>query len=496
MMKLTEALSTLEGFGWSYVATILMAGVVSYLGMFTVLRRIVFTGVALAQVAAAGVGAAFFVADHPRVSPALARFAATHGATVGSFLLTLLAAFGVRIRPSRERAGGDAIVGLIYVMSAAAAVLLVWRSTRGLAELREILAGEVLLASGGELALLCVALLVVASIHAVNRKHFLLVAYDSEFARTLGIPVGRTDLLFLATFATAVAFALRAGGLLLVFAYLVIPALIGLSLGRRLGEATVVGVASALGASLFGYLLAIVENLPVAQSIALVMVAIYLIAQPIRLSKPLMAIARWGLVASGAASLALVLWFAPGLVQGTEWSGDETVEETHEADEHMHTAADLLARARGHLRGDGSVQERVAAVRTLGALGGEEELTDLLGAMADDEFLIVEAAKHALSRYARRPYGRGQILAKATGDDPELATHAARALAMNGDPDGFDLLMNALGRDDTPVFLKEQVISELRTVTGQSFGFEAFGDDDANAAALEKWRTWLEQNRR
>lgn len=492
-MSWSDVFSTLSGFGWNYLATLLMAGVVAYLGLFTVLRRIVFTGVALAQVAAAGVGGAFFLADHLPASAA--RWVSGFGATVASFLLTLLAALGIRVSPSRGRIGGDALVGFIYIVSAALAVLFVWRSSQGLAELREILAGDVLLTRPDELVFLCVALVGVAAVHWKYRKRFLVVSYDPEFARTLGLDVNRIDLLFLATFATAVAFSLRTGGLLLVFAYLVLPGVIGLTLGRRLGEAKILGVSAALAATVGGYLFAIVENLPVAHSISALLGGMTVLAWLVGSKSLASRLVRTACFGGGLASLGLAAWLLPSVVS----RGDRSTPPpsgAHHGHSHgaHHHDRDEVEVAVGHLRGDGTDEQKIAAADMIGRVGTPEHLPMLLLAYAEETPDVRLAVGEATRAFVTRR-GIEKVRDLTRSDDVELAAQASRVLATLGDPLGPGFLIAVLGRDDAPLLVRDAVLTDLQRVTGQSFGYDSFADPSENAAALEAWSTWWDANR-
>lgn len=497
-MTWKQVMTTLQGFDWNYLSTLLMAAVVSYLGLFTVLRRIVFTGVALAQVAAAGVGTAFFVADSPRLGTTVTRFAGTYGPTLGSFTFTLLAALGLRVRSSRGKVGGDAVVGFLYVTSAALAVLLVWRSSRGHAELREILAGEVLLSSSTELILLAIALITVAAIHVRYRKRFLLVSYDPEFATTLGLRVARIDWLFLATFATAIAFSLRAGGLLLVFAYLVLPGMIGLTLGRRLKDSTIVCVSVALAASLGGYLLAIVEDLPVGHSISALLGLTYVAIQPCRWVPALAAPVRWILVGSALLSIGVAVSLLPSALKKISASAPTSQESPR--DPHAshatgnHSRAERIATAVGHLRGGSTRSERLEAAHTLGEIGDANSLPILLLTLSEEDAELRQGAENALDAWGRRR-GANAIQEFARGPDTEVAAQASLLLVAKGDPLGLGYLIDLLGREDIPLFVRDTVITELQKGSGQNFGYDAFGELEANRSALVQWKRWWEAQR-
>ena len=92
----------------AYAATLGIAGVCAYLGLFCVLRRIVFTGVALAQLAAAGVAGSFFVGQYG--PPALSALAKAWGSTLGSLGMAVVGALGLEVQSQRGRVTSDAVV--------------------------------------------------------------------------------------------------------------------------------------------------------------------------------------------------------------------------------------------------------------------------------------------------------------------------------------------------------------------------------------------------
>lgn len=495
-MGLLDALATFFG---SYAATVAMGCACSYLGLFTVLRRIVFTGVALAQLAAAGVAGAFFVADHPATPRPLADLAARHGATVGSLGLALLGALGLQARPSQKRVAPDAVVGIAYAAASALAILLVWRSARGLSELRDILAGEVLLAREGERLWLWVGLAAVAIVHAARRREFLLVSFDPEFARAMGAPERRHQRLLLVTLAVAVALSLKAGGLLLVFSFLVLPPAAGLVLGRTLDAATWLALAIAAGSSLLGFLLAIGLDLPVAPTIAAAQLALLGLAglgQAVPAAAPAL---RGAILALGAAALVALpaAWLAQPARQEVALGGHH----------HHHGPGPLtpapidvgpapprgLARALDdatHALEAPSAAARRAAIDVLAGLG-PVALEPLLLAVLDEEPEVRAAALAAIARLDGGPLVVERLADHAAGDEVERRVPAARALAALGDPRGLEALVRALTGGEVPFVQAELALDVLVPLTGgQDFGFDPFADEAARAAAAAAWTRW------
>ena len=489
---MSELYETLEGFGAAYVATLGMAALCAYLGLLTVLRRIVFTGVALAQLAGAGVAAAFFVVDAPGMPPALVGWATRYGAAAGSLGFSVLGALALQSRPQRRVLTPDALVGLVYAAASAATILLVWRSARGLVELRSILAGEILLSNTGELVLLWMGLFAVATVQLLFRRPFLLVSFDAEFARALGLPERFYQLLFLGSLAVAVALCLQVAGLLLVFAYLVVPGLVGLVAGRQLAESTRLAVASALAGTLGGYLLAIEENLPVGPTIAALLVAVLLASGLAQLGPFVGRLIR--AILYGAALLALgvgVLVFplpdgsAPkhkhGPASTTDSSGPSPQQRLDEA----------LTK----LSGFGSVDERSSAIKTLVELNDGRAVQALARTFVDESPEIRQQAAEGLRSLHKRLDVSRRLVSLLASDDAETRVLGARAWIAIGVKEGIARLIAALSDENVPLLLREEIAEELRTIQGgKGFGFDAFDEEEAIRASCAAWDEWWTQS--
>ncbi len=499
---MSEILETLEFFGANYVATLGIAMLCSYLGLFTVMRRIVFTGVALAQLAAAGVALSFFVADATWIGQSIRQFAKQYGAATGSLGLSLLGALGLQVRPHRNRSSPDAFVGLVYALASAAAILLVWRSSSGLVELRNILAGDVLLTETSELFFLWFGIVAVAVLHMVYRRQFLLCSYDPEFARVLGLPERRYQIMLLASLAVAVALALRASGLLLVFAFLVVPPLTGLAIGRRLGDSTRIAMASAMGSSLIGFVLAIGENLPVAPTIAVSMIAMLGLAKLSSFRAGLAKLTAWLIYASAIAALvtAFLVFPWPNLDESQAGAG---------AAGHAHgggtgragpSLSELRQAAVAELVGSPDVEIRLKAALKLRTPQYQEigSIRPFLGALQDDDARVQTEVLLGLKELSGLYRGRAMLQTIAAQyEEPETAFAAARVLAVLGDLEGLGHMVAMLGNEDFPLMSREELLEFLQTPSGgKDFGYDAFADPDENRKAIAAWKTWWDQARK
>jgi ABC-type Mn2+/Zn2+ transport system permease subunit len=240
---------------FALLAGLLIAGMCSYLGVFVVLRRMVFVGIALAQLAAAGVALSFYL---PLPAEVLALLVTLGGAVLLSSQL------GGRYIPR------EAGIGFAYAAPAALSILLVAKSAQGEAHVLGLLFGNILTLTGADLAVLALVTGVVALIHLLFAKEFIFSSFDPETARTAGYNVTFWNVLFDLTLAGAIAIAIHAAGALLVFSYLVQPALVGLLLGARMRGVVLGAVGSALAAGVLGLAISIVVDLPTGPSVVAV----------------------------------------------------------------------------------------------------------------------------------------------------------------------------------------------------------------------------------
>lgn len=229
------------------LAGLTLGGVCAYFGVHVVLRRIVFVGAALAQVSSMGVALGLLCGLNPSLT---------------ALVLTLggVAAFAAQSRD--RRTAQEHVIGIAYAVAAALAVLFVARSAQGETHLLEVLSGNILTVDPNHLwwaLLLCLA---AVGVHQLLHKQFLYCAFDADTAQASGLRVGWWDLWFFILLGAVLALAIRLAGTLLVFGFLVLPALTGLALSRQLSRIYVVAVVSAMLATCAGLVLSYHIDLP------------------------------------------------------------------------------------------------------------------------------------------------------------------------------------------------------------------------------------------
>jgi zinc transport system permease protein len=270
-------LDTVLLFREALYGALVIAVACSVLGVYVVLRRIVFVGAAIAQLSSAGIALALFLGGIGAVSGLAGHptaFALAFGLAGAIF-------FGLG---GGQRSGvpPDATIGVTYAAAAAAGILLIAKAKSG--EAHDIfLQGNILgITRADTLVLLAVGVPVLLA-HVLFYKEFLFVSFDRETARTLGYRVTFWNLFLYATLGLIVAFAMQFAGVMLVFNFLVLPAVTGMLLTRSMRGIFATAVASAVVAAVVGFSLSIPFDLPSGPAIIACSAVLALLAWIVRM---------------------------------------------------------------------------------------------------------------------------------------------------------------------------------------------------------------------
>ena len=215
-----------------FLMCLVLTGIHAYLGLHVIAREVIFVDIALAQIAALGATAAFLWGYDLE----------TWASYVFGLVFTVAGATVFALTRSRERrVSQEAVIGVVYAVSAAAAVLVADRTPHGAEHLRSMLVGSILAVQGSEVVKVAGLYAVIGLFHWLCRRPFLLISTNPDKAYEDGWRVRGWDFLFYASFGVVVTSSVRIAGVLLVFSYLIVPTLaanlLGGSVGRRLAVA-------------------------------------------------------------------------------------------------------------------------------------------------------------------------------------------------------------------------------------------------------------------
>jgi len=232
---------------------LVLTGIHAYLGVHVLSREVVFVDIALAQIAALGATAAFLLGWEADTWESYAfGLSATF---VGALVLALT-------RSRRRHVSQEAVIGVVYAVSSAAAVLLADRAAHGAEHVRAMLVGNLLAVQGPEVVEVAALYAVIGVFHWLCRRPFFLISTDPDTAYREGWRVRLWDFLFYASFGVVVTSSVRIAGVLLVFSYLIVPALAGIMLGRTIPAKLLIGWAFGTLVSVIGMTASAAFDLP------------------------------------------------------------------------------------------------------------------------------------------------------------------------------------------------------------------------------------------
>lgn len=207
-----------------FLMGLVLTGIHAYLGVHVLAREVVFVDIALAQIAALGATAAFLIGYDMETRES---YAFGIGATVlGALVLLALT------RSRRRHVSQEAVIGVVYTVSAAAAVLIADRAAHGAEQVRTMLVGNLLAVPPAEVLKITALYAAIGLVHWICRRPFFLISTDPDAAYRDGWRVRLWDFLFYASFGVVVTSSVPIAGVLLVFSYLIVPALAGITMTR------------------------------------------------------------------------------------------------------------------------------------------------------------------------------------------------------------------------------------------------------------------------
>lgn len=242
----------------------------TYLGLHVLARGIIFVDLALAQVAALGMSLAFLLGEE------------AHGlsAQMYAFGATLTAAFafaGLRHIPGKTTR--EVIIGCVYVVATAMSIVILSRSAQGMEELKALFNGSILWVRWQEIAVVATIYLCLVILHGVYRKQFYALSFATQEIRPPGF---LWEFLFFASFAVVITLAVNIAGVLLVFAFLIIPAFSASLVAHSMAGRLLMGWGLGLFGAVAGLWLSYTADLPVGATVVSVVGLLPLVALGLR----------------------------------------------------------------------------------------------------------------------------------------------------------------------------------------------------------------------
>jgi zinc/manganese transport system permease protein len=210
---------------WPFVAGLVLTLIHAWFGLHVLARGVVFVDLSLAQVAALGLTVAI-LAGHGVQSEAAYWYALAF-ALGGAVLFALARGYERSIQQ-------EAVIGIVYAVSASLGVIALDRAPQGAEHIKQLLIGSILTVTPQEVASLALLYAFIALVHFAVRRALVDVSFHPQQAAARGRRVFLWDVVFYGSFAFVVTSSVRIAGVLLVFAYLIVPAALASLFTRHL----------------------------------------------------------------------------------------------------------------------------------------------------------------------------------------------------------------------------------------------------------------------
>jgi zinc/manganese transport system permease protein len=236
------------------VACLVIVAIHSYLGLHVIAREVIFVDLSLAQMAALGSAVAILAGSQPDSTAAF--LYALAFTSIGAVV------FALTRTEEKGRVPQEAIIGIVYVVASAAAILVADRTPRGGEAIKDILVGSLLWVTWPAIARLAAVYAALGLFHWGLRRRFLTISFQPEIALAKGWRIRWWDFLFYLSFGIVITFSVPIAGVLLVFSFLVVPAAIAFQFTRRQGPLAVISWIAGALASAAGLLVSFHYDLP------------------------------------------------------------------------------------------------------------------------------------------------------------------------------------------------------------------------------------------
>lgn len=413
--------------GLPLLSCLAVSGILVYLGMHVVERKVIFVDLALAQIAALGVMWAILMGyDHETDTLAVTLYSLAFTA-VGALVFSIT-------RTHHERVPHEALIGIIYVTASAGGLVLADRFALGTEALKELIAGRVALVTPEIVAKLAITCAVVALVFVGLHRRFIRISRDPAAAEAAGMSIRAWDFLFYLLFGTLITQSVSVLGVLPVFAYLVIPAVAGAFLFASIRARLIFGWVFAGVISLVGLETARVSQLdPGPTIVCLFAAALVLLGVGLFLRARKFAPRAVLRVVGFAVLFALFL-------------GGTLVFRKAEATDELATAMEF-----GRSGEPTKLRQAMVSFRKFPA--AKARWLPLVVAMLDQPDRVTREAAAAMLGETKAPEAVAPLsarLAKGVEADDEVRDGVVRALRTIGDPHAVHALADAAARDTEP----------------------------------------------
>lgn len=241
-----------ELFRYQFLQNALVAAVLSgvtcgIIGTYVVSRRTVFLAGGITHASFGGIGMAYFLGWNP---------------IIGATVFALLSALGIEFASDRMKVREDSAIGIIWSVGMALGIIFIFLTPGYAPNLTAILFGNILTVTKTDLAASAALAVVVVAVFALWMRPVMYVAFDREYSRSQGVPVGLISYGMAILTALTIVFSIRAVGIVLLISLLTFPVVIVNSLTKSFPKIIVWSSVTATFANIAGLWASYEWNIP------------------------------------------------------------------------------------------------------------------------------------------------------------------------------------------------------------------------------------------
>jgi len=245
---------------YQFMQNALLAGLLAAIacgivGVYVVVKKVVFISGGIAHASFGGIGLGYLVGINP---------------VLGAMVFTVASSLGIGLVTRRTRLPEDTAIGILWAMGMALGIIFIGLAPGYAPDLFSYLFGNILTVPFFDLMLMLVLDVVIIMLVALLYKGFLYLSFDEEFSTVSGVPTERLYFILLCLIALTVVVLIRVVGIILVIALLTIPAALARQFTHSLKNMMLLAILAGVIFTFSGLWISYVLNLASGATIILV----------------------------------------------------------------------------------------------------------------------------------------------------------------------------------------------------------------------------------
>jgi len=233
-----------------------------FIGTYIVTRRIVFISGGISHASFGGVGIAYFLGINP---------------IMGAAAFSLLSALGIEILHKKLELRKDTLIGMIWSFGMALGIIFVYITPGYSSNLMVYLFGNILTVSSFDILIMAVMAVIIVALFVLFFKIILYIAFDEEYAKTLGIPIIPFNYVLIGLVALTIVINIRIVGIILIISLLTIPQATASLFTKKFKLIIIYSIGFGFVSSISGLFISYLLNIPSGATIIFISLFLFII---------------------------------------------------------------------------------------------------------------------------------------------------------------------------------------------------------------------------